>query len=268
MPQAACDFWRVNYTFIIAHKRESWYSEIMKKTVLITGASRGIGAAAARKFAENGFGLILLCRENRILLEELAASIESKFGISARCCFGDAGDEVFVKKTIEEVGVPDILVNNAGISRTGLLTDLSLTEWEEILRTNLTSVFLFCKYTVPEMVRRQSGRIVNVSSVWGSAGASCEGAYSASKGGVEALTKALAKELAPSGITVNAVAPGCIDTDMNAGLSADDRNALCEEIPMGRFGTPEEAAELIYLLATAPTYLTGQIVTLSGGWIS
>ncbi len=256
------------YRNIIAHETDSWYSEIMKKTVLITGASRGIGAAAARRFAEEGFDLILICREKMDLLKELAAEMKERHGISVKCFSGDTGDEAFVRKTVEEAGTIDVLINNAGISKTGLLTDMSLAEWEEILNANLTSVFLFCKYTVPEMVRRKSGRIINISSVWGSVGASCEAAYSASKGGVEALTKALAKELAPSGIMVNAVAPGCIDTDMNAHLSEDDRRSLSEEIPMGRFGRPEEAAELIFGVATAPEYLTGQVITLSGGWMN
>lgn len=240
----------------------------MKKTVLITGASRGIGAAAARKFAEEGCDLVLICRKNKDLLEKLAGEIKEKCGVLVRCFTGDAGDEDFVKKIAEEAGAVDILINNAGISKTGLLTELSYAEWEEILRTNLTSVFLFCKYIVPEMVRRKSGRIINVSSVWGNVGASCEAAYSASKGGVAALTKALAKELAPSGITVNAIAPGCIDTEMNLNLSEDDRRELCEEIPMGRFGTPEEVAEMICSIASSPEYLTGQVVTLSGGWMT
>lgn len=238
----------------------------MKKTVLITGASRGIGAAAARKFAENGYDLILVCKERTELLEALSGELKERYHASSLCFTGDAGDESFVKGVLKEAGTPEVLVNNAGISKIGLLTDLSLSEWNEILRTNLTSVFLFCKYTLPGMVQRKSGRIVNVSSVWGSVGGSCEAAYSASKGGVEALTKALAKELAMSSITVNAVAPGCIDTEMNQAFTEEERSGLCEEIPAGRFGTPEEVAEVIYGLSEGPMYLTGQVVTISGGW--
>ncbi len=239
----------------------------MKKSVLITGASRGIGRAAAVRFARERYSLTLIARERGDLLEALSQELSEKYHVSVQGFLGDAGNEEFIRETLSKAGVPEVLVNNAGISRVGLLTELSLAEWNEVLRVNLTSVFLFCKYAVPEMIRRQSGRIVNVSSVWGSVGASCEVAYSASKGGVEAFTKALAKELAPGGIAVNAIAPGCINTDMNADLSEEERLALMEEIPSGRFGEAEEAAELIYSLATGPAYLTGQVVGLTGGWM-
>ncbi len=180
------------------------------------------------------------------------------------------GDEDFVKKAFDtvrrELGVVTILVNNAGVSHVGLLSDMSLTEWNQVIQTNLTSLFCCCKYAVPPMVRNQHGKIINISSVWGSSGASCEVAYSASKGGVNAFTRALAKELAPSRIMVNAIACGVIDTQMNQCFSEDERRQLAEEIPAGRFGMPEEAAALALSLVNAPSYLTGQVITLDGGW--
>ena len=158
------------------------------------------------------------------------------------------------------------MVNNAGVSHIGLLSDLSLDEWNLLIQTNLTSVFCCCKHAVPNMVRNQYGRIINISSVWGIAGASCEVAYSASKGGVNAFTKALAKELAPSNISVNAIACGVVDTRMNQHFSTEEQQKLAEEIPAGRFGTPKETAQLAAFLASAPAYLTGQIISLDGGW--
>ena len=237
-----------------------------KKTVLITGASRGIGAAAAARFASAGYDLILICKKNRTQLEHHAELLRAHDGISVQTFAGDVGDPAFAQRVFTECGAVDILINNAGISHVGLLSDMTPEAWEGLIRTNLTGVFLFCRLAIPGMVQKKEGRIVNVSSVWGNVGASCEAAYSAAKGGVDTLTKALAKELAPSNIQVNAVAPGCIDTDMNGNLSEEEKQALCEEIPAGRFGTPEEAAELIFSVANAPAYLTGQIIGLTGGW--
>jgi len=148
----------------------------------------------------------------------------------------------------------------------GLLTDMSIDDWHRIVNTNLTSVFSTCKHAVPHMVKQQSGKIINISSVWGNVGASCEVAYSACKGGMNTFTKALAKELAPSGIQVNAIACGCIDTQMNACFSEEEKQELAEEIPIGRFGTPKEVADLVLDLAQKHNYLTGQVITLDGGW--
>ena len=160
----------------------------------------------------------------------------------------------------------DVLINNAGIAYYGLLQDMTFDEWDSVLRTNLTSMFLTCREAIPKMLRNGSGKIINVSSVWGSAGAALESAYSASKGGVDAFTRALAKELAPSNIQVNAIAPGVIDTDMNKHLSPEERSALISEIPADRMGRAEEAAELIFQLAESNSYLTGQVISLNGGW--
>ena len=162
----------------------------------------------------------------------------------------------------------DVLVNNAGISHVGLLTQMSYAQWQEVIDTNLSSCFLTCKYAVPEMIRRKKGKIINISSVWGNAGASMEVAYSASKGGVNAFTKALAKELAPSNIQVNAIACGLIDTDMNSHLSRQEQAQLVEEIPADRIGKPKDVAQLVGMLCGEPdnSYLVGQVITLDGGW--
>jgi 3-oxoacyl-[acyl-carrier protein] reductase len=173
----------------------------------------------------------------------------------------------FVEEAQQQLGAIDCLVNNAGISHIGLLSDMTADEWNTLIQTNLTSVFNCCKQVIPGMVARQSGSILNISSVWGVCGASCEVAYSASKGGINAFTKALAKELAPSRITVNAIACGAIDTRMNHFLSEEERTQLIEEIPACRMGTPEEVARLALELSGAHPYLTGQVITLDGGWI-
>ena len=241
------------------------------KCAVITGASRGIGAAAAEKFAGEGWNLCLTCLRSRERLEQLSRRLHAEFGVTCLPFAGDMGNERDVEACFrlaqERFGRLDALVNNAGISQTGLLTDLTLSQWEEIMRTNATSVFLCCRQAVPRMLRQGSGAIVNVSSVWGCVGASCEAAYSASKGAVNALTMALAKELAPSGIPVNAVACGAIDTDMNACFTQEEKAALAEEIPAGRFGLPSEAADLIFSLCSRSPYLTGQVIRLDGGWI-
>lgn len=238
---------------------------------VITGASRGIGAAAAEKFASEGWNLALSCVHSSEKLVRLAERLYSAYGITCLTYTGDMGEEDAVREFFQETenmfGGVDVLVNNAGISRVGLLEEMPLAQWEEVMRTNVTSVFLCMKAVIPLMLRRKSGSIINISSVWGCVGASCEAAYSASKGAVNALTQAMAKELAPSGIAVNAVACGAIDTDMNACFSAEEREAIVEEIPAGRFGSPEEAAELIWSVAAQSPYLTGQIIRLDGGWI-
>lgn len=161
----------------------------------------------------------------------------------------------------------DVLVNNAGISHIGLLQDMTDSQWSDILNTNLSSVFYCCRAAIPPMIRAKRGKIINISSMWGTSGASCEAAYSAAKAGMNGLTKALAKELAPSNIQVNAIACGVIDTQMNAQFSAEERLSLTEEIPAGRFGTAEEVAELVLSLSSGHPYLTGQIIGLDGGFL-
>ena len=239
--------------------------------IWITGASRGIGAAIARKFASQGWNLALTCIHSRDKLRDLKTELEETCHITCYTYVGDMGDykevSCCLSGILEQFGHVDVLVNNAGISRIGLFTEMKPEDWETVLRTNLTSVFNCCRLALPGMIREKSGRSINISSVWGCAGASCEAAYSAAKGGVNALTQALAKELAPSGISVNAIACGAIDTDMNASFSPEERASLEEEIPAGRFGSPEEVAMCVWKLCETPRYLTGQIIRVDGGWI-
>ena len=184
---------------------------------------------------------------------------------------GDVGNPETVndmfKKIHKKCDALDVLVNNAGIAHIGLLNEMTDKEWNRIVQTNLSSVFYCCRAAVPKMVSKKAGKIINISSMWGTSGASCEVAYSATKAGVHGLTKALAKELAPSKIQVNALACGVIDTTMNSQLSEEEALALKYEIPAGRFGTPEEVAETVLQLADSSTYLTGQIIGIDGGFI-
>lgn len=236
------------------------------KTVLITGASRGIGKATALLFASRGYETILTCSHSLSELLEVKQEIETTWHTPCRTVRCDGADPQAVNALFAEITSLDVLVNNAGIAYFGLLQDMSTEDWHRVIDTNLSSVFYTCRAAIPLMLKAGSGRIINVSSIWGSCGASMETAYSASKGGVNALTRALAKELAPSHIPVNAMAFGVIDTAMNDCLSAEDMDALRKEIPSGRLGTPKEAAEMIWQTAHAPEYMTGQIITMAGGY--
>lgn len=243
----------------------------MKQTALITGASRGIGAALAETFARAGYQLTLCCQHSEEKLMTLASRLQEQYHTTVLVRIGDVGDYAFVKamvdETLEAFGAIDVLINNAGISYIGLLTDMSIEDWNRIVATNLTSVFSTCRCVVPSMVHNKRGRIINISSVRGNVGASCEVAYSACKGGINSFTRALGKELAPSQITVNAIACGVIDTDMNRCFSEEERADLIAEIPAERMGRPEEVAELALSIASGHAYLNGQIITLDGGWI-
>ena len=237
----------------------------MKQTVLITGASRGIGAAAAKLFAAEGYRVAVCCHTQMERAEELAASLPD-----AAACAADIACEEEVSRMIDAVhrrfGEIHVLINNAGIAMQKLFTDTTAEDWSRIFDVNVTGTFYTCRAVLPEMIRRKSGRIVNVSSMWGVTGASCEVAYSASKAAVIGLTKALAKEVGLSGITVNCVAPGVIDTEMNANLSSADRAALCEETPLARIGTADEAAQAILFLASGrASFVTGQVLGVNGG---
>lgn len=243
----------------------------MKNTILVTGASHGIGKAIAAAFAKNGCNLVITCAHSKRELLDFRQELESAFHIQVLASIGDISDYDYAEKLFSEIkthfeGI-DILINNAGISHIGLLHDMTIDEWHRIIDTNLTSVFSTCKLAIPHMLHQKRGKIINISSVWGNVGASCEVAYSACKGGINSFTKALAKELAPSNIQVNAIACGVIDTRMNACFSKEERIALAEEIPAGRFGQPEEVAALAVQLTEGNDYLTGQIITLDGGWI-
>lgn len=240
-----------------------------RKTVLVTGASRGIGKAVAIKFAKKGYNVVINCLHRQEQLLQTQVDIED-YQVDCLSWLGDVGDynccqELF-EKIKKQFGGLDVLVNNAGISYIGLLQDMKPEDWERIVRTNLTSVFNCSRLAVPMMLEKKQGKIVNISSIWGVKGASCEVAYSATKGGVNSFTKALAKELAPSNIQVNAIACGAIDTEMNHFLHREDLINLMEEIPAGRLGKAEEVADLAYHLGYKENYLTGQVIGLDGAW--
>lgn len=244
-----------------------------RKLALITGASRGIGRKTAELFAKNNYELILVCHKNKNQLEETAQKIIETDKTNCITFCGDMGNYDTVQSLYHTVQACfgkcalDVIVNNAGISHIGLFTQMSPAEWDQMIASNLSSVFYICRNFVPDMIRVQHGHIINVSSVWGTVGASCEAAYSAAKGGVNTLTRAMAKELAPSHICVNAAAFGAIDTDMNAWMDDAEHHALIDEIPACRMGTATEAAELILKISQLPEYVTGQVITMDGGWI-
>lgn len=237
-----------------------------KRTALITGASRGIGKAIAIEFANAGYDLIITCKNSKTELTLLAERLQADASVDCRTFIGDISDYETVTELYSQITDIDILVNNAGISYVGLLSDMSSNCWNEIIGTNLNAAFYCSKLAIPYMLKKKSGKIINISSIWGAVGASMEVAYSASKGGLDAFTRALAKELAPSNIQVNAIACGMMDTDMNRHFSDEDIRSVISEIPADRMGTPEDAAMLALQLCTGNTYLTGQIIRLDGGW--
>jgi len=242
-----------------------------KKIIFITGASRGIGRSIALLFAKQGYHICLNCNRSETELAQVQQEILMLPNGSCEMLIGDAGNPNDIRQMFAQLTTsgshPDILVNNAGASHIGLLSDMSDEQWNHIIQTNLSSVFYCSRAVIPGMVSRKQGRIINISSMWGLSGASCEAAYSASKAGVHGLTQALAKELAPSNIQVNAIACGVIDTKMNHQLTANERRGLEETIPAGRFGSPDEVAQLVWSLAHESSYLTGQIISLNGGYI-
>ena len=247
----------------------SKHKSIHNEYILITGASRGIGRAIAQLFAREGYSLILVAKNNKDALADVCEYAKS-FGADCHTYLTDVSDPEAVRDLHARVSENHIsisgIINNAGISTFGLFQDISIEEWRQVLDTNLSSVFYVCKYFIDDLLSKHNGHIINISSVWGNVGASCEVAYSASKGGLNSLTKALAKELAPSNISVNALACGAIDTDMNHRLTSEERTQLVEEIPAGRMGLPEEVAQAVYNIYVSPAYLTGQIITMDGGW--
>ena len=243
----------------------------MSKTVLITGGSRGIGRACAKAFAAAGYRVAVIYNNAAEAAEELVAELISSGTDTAafRC---DVASFDGVGKVVADVkkrfGNIDVLVNNAGIAQIKLFTDITESEWDRMFDVNVKGVFNFCSHVVPGMVSEKKGRIINVSSMWGITGASCEVHYSASKAAVIGFTKALAQELGPSGITVNCIAPGVIATDMNSGLDQETMAQLEDEIPLMRIGEPEEvAASAVFLASEGASYITGQILSVNGGMV-
>lgn len=236
------------------------------KTVLITGGSRGIGRAMVELFSSNGYNVVFTYKNSETQAKSLAESAGALAIAADSASEADVLDAV--KAAITRFGGIDCLINNAGVSSFSLFTDLSLGEWNDHLAVNLTGAFLYSKAVIPGMVARKSGRIINITSMWGITGSSCEVHYSTAKAGLIGMTKALAKELGPSGITVNAIAPGLIETDMNACLSDEDIQAIENDTPLMRIGSPSEVAKVALFLASEDaSFITGEVMNVSGGYL-
>ena len=243
----------------------------MSKTVVITGASRGIGAQCARLFAEKGYNVVVNYNNSEEKAKALCNELNSK-GFSAVAVKADVADSEQAKRLIDEAvslfGGVDVLVNNAGIGEQRLITDVTDEIWDRMIGVNLDAVFYCTRQALPHMINKKSGKIINISSIWGICGASCEVHYSAAKAGVIGFTKALAKEVGLSGITVNCVAPGVIETDMNRALSENDLEALCDETPVGRLGTVCDIANtVLFLSEDTGSFITGQVISPNGGFV-
>lgn len=239
------------------------------KTVLVTGSSRGIGKAIAKEFAVEGYNVVIVCKSSVSELvkthDELNTITPNILALKADLSYYDEAKKVF-DKIIKQFGRIDVLVNNAGISYVGLFNTMKPSQWQRVMRNNLDSVFNCTHLALQHMVYEKKGNIINISSMWGKLGASCEAVYSASKGAINSFTKSLAKELAPSNIRVNAVSCGAVNTSMNDFLSLEERLALETEIPLGRFATPKEIADMvIYLASDKSKYITGQVIGVDGG---
>lgn len=249
----------------------------MQKTVLVTGASRGIGREIAVRFAKAGYNVAVNYCSHEAEAMQTVAMLNAMGGLfrvdNAAAFRADVSDPAQVEEMFTRIhgtfgGGVDLLVNNAGVAQQKLLQDVSPEEWDRLFGVNVKGMYLCARQALPDMIRRQSGNIINVSSMWGQVGASCEVAYSAAKAAVIGLTKALAQELGPSHIRVNCVCPGVIDTEMNAALGADTMDALREETPLGRIGAPEDvAAAVSFLAGEESSFVTGQILGVNGGFV-
>ena len=236
------------------------------KTVLITGGSRGIGSELVRAFSKNGYNVAFTYRSSKDEAEKLAGET----GALALMADSRSEEDVLsaVSKVIATYGRVDCLINNAAISSFSLFTDITLENWNDMLAVNLTGTFLYSKAVVSDMLKRKSGRIINITSMWGLVGASCEVHYSATKAGIIGMTKALAKELGPSGITVNAIAPGVINTEMNAKLTDEDRETLVNDTPLMRIGSTSDIADAaLFLAGEGASFITGEVLNVSGGYV-
>jgi len=238
---------------------------------VVTGGSGDIGRAICLRLAAEGYAVAVCFRRDRESAENVCSEIAAKGGtaLAVQLDLSDSGSVAEAYgRAVSQLGVPEVLINNGGTAHIGLFTDMQPEEIVKLINTDLTGAMLMSRLAAQDMVRRHRGRIVSISSVWGEVGASCEVAYSAAKAGLIGFTKALGKELAPSGITVNCIAPGLIDTKMNGSLSDEDKRELTGEIPAGRMGTPEEvAAVAAFLCSEGASYITGQVIRTDGGWI-
>lgn len=233
------------------------------KNALVTGASRGIGAAIAEELAKNGFRVFVNYNKS----EKEAISLAEKIGgIAVKCDVSKSGEVAEMIETVKRYGGIDVLVNNAGISQIKMLQDTTEDDYDEIFNVNMKSVYLVTRAAIPDMISKKYGKILNISSMWGITGASCEVCYSASKAAVIGFTKALAKELGPSNINVNCIAPGVIDTDMNKSLASETRAELAAETPLMKIGTVEDVAKAAaFLVSDDAAFITGQILSVDGG---
>ncbi len=235
-------------------------------TILITGGSRGIGADMVRYFCEKGYKVAFTYKSS----EKEANMLADETGALAICADSANENEVIsaVRKAEKHLSHIDALINNSAISSFSLFTDIKTEDWKRIFDVNVNGAYYYTREVLPEMIAKKQGRIINISSMWGISGASCEVHYSATKAALIGMTKALAKELGPSKITVNCIAPGVIDTDMNKALSEDDRNVLIEETPVGRLGTPRDISRVAYFLCEEESdFITGQVLSVDGGFI-
>ncbi len=243
----------------------------MKKTVFITGASRGIGSAAAICFAKNGYNVAICYNKNKAAADNVLAEITFSGG-SAAIFKADVSNMAEVSAAIQSAkkkfGAIDVLINNAGIAQQKVFSDITEEDWNNMFDINVKGMFNSCKCALDDMIDKKAGKIINISSIWGISGASCEVHYSAAKAAVIGFTKALSKELAPSGICVNCVAPGVIKTDMLSSFDEDTLASLAEETPLGRLGTPEDIAEtLLFLASDKADFITGQVISPNGGFV-
>lgn len=237
------------------------------KTVIVTGGSRGIGKAIAEKFAKENYNVILNYNKSEFAAIDIAKKYKNVEIFKANVS-NPKDVEAMINFTVTKFGKIDVLINNAGISSTSLLQDLSLEEWNNLFNVNVTGTFLTTKNVLPYMISKKEGKIINISSIWGMVGASMEVAYSASKAAIIGFTKALAKEVGPSGITVNAIAPGIVMTDMVSNLSVDEFEKIRNEIPLERIGETSDIASLAFFLANEDAnYITGQVISPNGGWV-
>ena len=246
-------------------------SPAMKKTVLITGGSRGIGRASAQLFARQGWNVAVNYLHSQQAAMDLVAELSGE-GFEVMACQADVASREQVTAMVREVqdrfGCIEVLINNAGIAQQKLFTDITSEDWDAMLDVNVKGIFNCCQAVVPGMISRKRGKIINLASIWGLTGASCEVHYSTAKAAVIGFTKALARELGPSNIQVNCVAPGIIDTDMNASLLEDDRCRLIEATPLMRLGTPQDIAyALVFLASEQADFLTGQVLSPNGGFV-
>lgn len=238
-------------------------------TAIVTGGAKGIGKAIVEELAKNGINLVINYNKSEQAAKDLRQEL-TQHGCNVEIYKADVSKREEAKRLVsfakEKFGEIDILINNAGIDKWQLFTDITDEDWDEIISCNLNSAFYMTQEVVKDMIHNKKGTIINISSIWGITGASCEVAYSVSKAGMDGLTKALAKELAPSGIRVNSIAPGAIMTDMNKNLTNEEIEEVNNQIPLGRFGTPQEVAKCAKWLVE-DSYTTGQIISPNGGWV-